>query len=371
MFGFRLKQSVYGPIGLDIGNSSLRMVQLRLEDQQSSVAEAQSVPVDFDINGDVKARHEFTIAAIKKMLSEGSFRGKKVVSCLPNDKVKITSVRLNKDEMVEPENALWREAKERFGVSPEKDTINYVTAGGIRQGTDIRYEVILFAVENEYLERHVELLEGAGLEPEAIDTVPCALFRSFEYCYRRQEDRDHTIVFIDIGSKFCTVVFTRQNELKLVKKISIGRARFLEEIASRLGISKKEAFRLRATILRQNKAGPDATSEIDEMTRRSVGDAIRAVAEELAREVSLCFKYYTVMFKGRKVRKAVLSGGESGDDIVLNAMRRQLGVEIELSQPFRGIEIGDSCKELSQSESLCQWAVAVGLGLKGWQNLVD
>jgi hypothetical protein len=33
------------------------------------------------------------------------------------------------------------------------------------------------------------------------------------------------------------------------------------------------------------------------------------VAEELAKEISLCFRYYTVTFRGKRVEKAIFTGG--------------------------------------------------------------
>lgn len=367
MFGFRLTKNTYGPIGLDIGNSSIRMVQIGVKGGRCSVIAAGSVFIEDKLPDQPDERGEYLISTIGDLLASAPFKGKEVVTSLPNDNVKITSVKLNQDEIAEPEEALWAEAHERFGVNAEKDTINYVTAGSVRHGTDVRYEVILFAAENEYLNRHVQLIESAGLRPVAIDTVPTALLRNFEFSYRRRDDQDHTVVFIDIGHQCTTVVFACEDELRLVKKISIGGRRFHEEIATRLGISYAEACQLRDNLLRQGD-GP-GQGQVDPATSRVVNDAVRMVAEQLAREVSLCFKYYTVMFKGKRVGQTLLSGGESYDKVVVHALKRQLGGDIELAEPFRGLRIDDQAR-FDSAAAVCEWSVAVGLGLKGWQNFI-
>ena len=50
----------------------------------------------------------------------------------------------------------------------------------MRQGDDLKSELLVFAVDKDSVKGHIEMLEEAGLEPVSIDTVPCALFRSFE-----------------------------------------------------------------------------------------------------------------------------------------------------------------------------------------------
>ncbi|HEW79478.1 MAG TPA: hypothetical protein ENH34_05910, partial [Phycisphaerales bacterium] len=108
---------------------------------------------------------------------------------------------------------------------------------------------------------------------------------------------------------------------------------------------------------------------LDASTRQVVVDAVSAVAEELAREISLCFRYYTVTFRGRRVERAIFAGGEAYEKILLNVLRRQLAVEIEVAQPLKGFDLsGEKANVNFDSDRrglLCEWAVAVGLGLKG------
>ena len=98
-------------------------------------------------------------------------------------------------------------------------------------------------------------------------------------------------------------------------------------------------------------------------------DAIGAVAEELAREISLCFRYYTVTFRGKRVERAIFSGGEAYESILLNVLRRQLPVEIEVAEPLRGFDMLDVNFDSDKRNQLCEWAVAVGLSLKSWNRM--
>ncbi len=374
MISWRLKTRGLRPIGLDVGYNSIRMIQLAANGEQVSVHAADKICIDSGVNGDSQERRSFVISAIKQMLARGNFQGKGVVSCLPNDKLKMTSLRLAETEMGEIEQVLQKEASQRFGLNPDRDLINFIVAGSTRQGDEIRKELILFAADNETIKQHIDMLEEARLRPVAIDTVPCALFRSFERLLRRQEDKERTVVFVDLGRRFTTVVFGCGGEISFVKQIQLAGEKFNQEIAAKLGISTRDAEILREH-LRSDRSGPKAGGQdersddrMDALTRQAVTDAIGAVAEELAREISLCFRYYTVTFRGKRVERAVFSGGEAHEGILLDVLRRQLPVDIEVAQPLKGFDMTnvkfDSCKR----GSLCDWAVAVGLSLKGWQT---
>lgn len=105
--------------------------------------------------------------------------------------------------------------------------------------------------------------------------------------------------------------------------------------------------------------------ELDASTRQVMIDAIGSAAEELAREISLCFRYYTVTFRGKRVERAIFTGGEAYENILLNVLKRQLTVEIEVAQPLRGFDMRDVSFDSDRRGLLCEWAVAVGLSLKG------
>jgi len=345
---------------------------------------ADETHIDAGVKDDEQARRSFVISAIKRMLANGDYNGRNVVSCLPSGKLRITSLRLAEAERYDIEQALRREVTQRFGLDPDEDAMDYVVAGSVLQGDEVKNELILFATDNETIKSHIEMLEETELMPVAIDTIPCALFRSFERSLRRQEDRERTSVFVDVGSSLTTVVFGRGGEISFVKQISIGGQNFTQEIATKLGVNISEAEMLRESL----RADPDLFSEksdlaeqtpaknrhhVDPSTWQVMVDAVNAVAEDLAKEVSLCLRYYTVTFRGRRVERAVFAGGGAYEDILLNVLKRRLAVEIEVAQPLRGFDLSDARTNVPFNSSrrglFCEWAVAVGLSLKGWDKI--
>jgi type IV pilus assembly protein PilM len=356
------------------------MIQLAINGEQLSVFAADEARIDSGVNGDQQARKDYIVSSVKQMISKGNFHGKDVVSCLSCGDLKITSLRLTEAEGEKIEQALRREVIHRFGLDPDKDVMDYIVAGNVRHGDEIKNELILFATNNEVVKSHIEMIEMAGLRPIAIDTIPCALFRSFERSLRRQEDREHAVIFIDVGSCYTTVVFARGGEICFVKQIKIGAGNFNREVATKLGISNSEAEILRTEL--QAEYGPsipkpdsakqtpiENKQKIEASTRQVMIDAISKIAEELAHEISLCLRYYTVTFRGKRIERAILTGGGGYEKILLDVMQRQLTVSVEVAQPLRGFGMSNERANLNfygdRRGLLCEWAVAVGLSLKG------
>jgi type IV pilus assembly protein PilM len=412
MISWKFKIHGVCPIGLDIGYSSVKMIQLAVNGGYRSVIAAAKTDIDPALNGDREARRSFVISAVKRMLANGGFRGRSVISCLSNDSLKIASLRLGQADDVKIEQAVKKEMQPRFGLDPDKDIVHYIVAGDVRHGDEVRSELILLAVDSETVKNHIDMLTEVGLRPVAVDAIPCALFRGFERLLQRQEDREQTAVFVDVGSRFTTVVFGRVGEISFIKQVPIGSARFDQEVAAKLGVDISGAQTLRKTVRAErsstavgwglsptlhsygdgaasdkaNGGGRSPTlqapppkqlwcsredgsygdgSRLDASTRQAVIDAVSAVAEELAKEISLCFRYYTVTFRGRRVERAVFAGGGAYEDILLNVLKRQLAVEIEVAQPLKGFDLMNVDFGSDRRGLLCEWAVAVGLSLKG------
>jgi len=380
MKSFLIRNREYRPIGLDIGHSSIKMIQLAANNGSISVIAAEKVNLEPDINGDEKKRKDFIVSSIRKLMASGRFKGSEVISSIQNEQLRITSIRLSQSQTDGIDQILKREVANRFNLDAEQDSINYILAGNVRQGEEIMNEYILFAADSRTIKEHIETLEEAKLRPAGIEPVPYALFRSFERLLRREEDKEQAEVFIDIGSCSTTVVFSRAGEIGLVKHIPIGTEQINQEIAGRLGLSDFEAESLRNRMLKfsrqaanedcavqasEQKTAAVCMDDMNTTARQVASDAITTVAERLAKEILLCFRYYTVTFRGKRVQRAVFTGGGAYENSLLGILKQQLSVDIEVAQPLLNIDMKQSRFESDRRGTNCEWAVAVGLGLKG------
>jgi type IV pilus assembly protein PilM len=161
-----------------------------------------------------------------------------------------------------------------------------------------------------------------------------------------------------VGYRFTTVVFGRSSEICFVKQIPLGIGQFTQEIASALEISFADAEALRLRLQRDEP--------VDAATRRPVIDALNVMAEQLAGEVSLCLRYYTVTFRGKRVERAIVAGGGAYELVLRDALRRHLSVEVEIAEPLRGFDLNHGALDTGYGSEYADLALSVGLSLKGW-----
>jgi len=356
------------PIGLDIGSSSIKMVQLRVDGVEVSVIAAEKVEMEPGLE-DEQQKNEFVISSIKKMLDRGSFHGRNIISSLPSDKLKMTSLRLSELDMDRITETLKREAAQRFEMESDDDQIDYIVAGDIAEGSEVKKELIMLAVDSETIASHIDLIEQSQLSLSAIDIICGAMYRTLVFANGLESDLDSSYMFVDVGNEQTTVVIGNGQEISFVKQLPIGGANFNEEIAEKLGIAADEAMMLRRRLARTRKNGEQASEhlEIDPATRQLIIDATNRVADRLVKEISLCYKYYTVTFRGRRIKKGFFAGGTAGEELLINALNRQLAIDVEVAQPFKGVELSGTSLASKQENGLSEWTVAVGLCLKGIQ----
>jgi type IV pilus assembly protein PilM len=360
MFDFLIKSKTQ-PIGLDIGHSVIKMIQLSREDQTICVEAAEEESLDRTLELGSEKWCQQVSGLIKDMYSRGGFKGHEVVSCLPGDMLKIKSLRLDTDWTEAVEETMRTEVARRFGLDPQQDEIRYLVAGNAYQGEEVKSEVIFLGIEQEQLKQHIALIEQAGLIPVSLDTVPNAMFRCFKTTLRRREDQDMVSVFVDLGSRFTTVIIGRGQEIAFVKQIPIAGDELNEQVSTRLGIPIAEAIALRDR-LRNEKTEP-----VDAETKRAVIDAMSGSIENLAHEISLCFRYYAVTFRGQRPTEAAFAGGEAYESALIDALRNHLGVTIRVAEPLRGFDLTGANFNRRPNPQMCEWAIAVGLALKGFE----
>jgi type IV pilus assembly protein PilM len=369
----RLTRSQVQPIGLDIGFDSIKMMQVetvggslpmnRQGTQTLSVvaAERQVIPPD------AREKPETRLAAVtdlvRQMFRQGGFAGRRVVVALPREMLHVKNLRMPLIPQHELAAAVRFEAKNIFPFDTDKAHIQLLPAGEVRQGIDVRQEVIVLAAQHAEINTLVEQLNRCGAVVEAIDVEACALYRSQERFIRRREDEQDVHVLVDVGCRRSQVVIGRGREISFIKGIDIGSHQFHEAVSRKLGITLDEARGLRRRLIEAAPGGAGQDLLKKDAVRQAVFDATRSTMEELGREIGLCLRYYSVTFRGQRPGKLRVFGGEAADPMLLGVLNAALSVPVEPGRPLFSVDTS----RLDAADRMgfcCEWAQAFGLSLK-------
>ena len=360
----RLTRSQVQPIGLDIGCDSIKMMQVETVGQTLSVVAAARQPVPLAAREKPELRLPLIVDLVRQMLRHGGFSGRRVVTALPREMLHVKNLRMPLIPHHELAAAVKFEAKNIFPFDTDQASTQILPAGEVRQGIDVRQEVIVLAARNEEINAFLEQMHRCGVGVEALDIEASALYRSQERFIRRREDEQDVNVLVDVGYRRTHVVIGKGRDISFMKPIDLGSHHFHEAVSKKLGITIDEARALRRRLI-EAAPGPGMSLEAvrKDSVRQAVFDATRSTMEQLGREISLCLRYYSVTFRGQRPGKLRLFGGEAADPLLLGVLNSALGVPVEAARPLYSIDTARMDAE-DRKGYLSEWATALGLGLK-------
>lgn len=347
------------PIGLDIGTTTVRMLQLGGTETDLRVVDAAKYVIPQEARSVPSARRAVIIEGIRGMLRGRRFRRREVIMALSAEEMAVRSIRIPKTPREELPTAVNWEVQNKFPFDTATAVVQYLPAGEIRQGDQVLDEIIVFVAPRAEVEGKIDLACQVGLDLASLDAEPSAVFRGFERQLRRREDEETVTALVDIGSK-STVVIARGREVIFVKTIPIGGGIFNRSVAECLELAPTEAEALRRRLARRaEEADPS------DPVRRAVIDCLRPHVEDLAAEIGLCLRYYGVTFRGPRPERILCTGGEGHDPAVPAMLAERLGMEVQVGDPFRQVRTDDLEGVLDRRGCLSEWTTSFGLSLKG------
>jgi type IV pilus assembly protein PilM len=355
----RLTRSQVLPIGLDIGCDGIKMLQLESSGHSLSVAAAARQPFPEDAQSDPKLRLPAAVELIRRLFRQGSFSGREVVVSLPREVIHVKNLRLPMIPAHELGAAVKFEARNIFAFDTDQAHVRYLPAGEVRQGSDVRQEVIVLAAKFEDVDNFLEHIHRSGAVVVSLDHEPLAIYRTLERFIRRREDEQEVHVLVDIGVRRTQVVIGRGRDISFVKPIEIGSKALLGAVCTKVGITLEEAQALRR---RLTETDSDPAARRDPV-RQAVFDASRSIIEDLGREISLCLRYYSVTFRGQRPNKVRLVGGEASNSQVQAVLNTVLPIPAEPARPLLGVD-SSRMRPCDRAGTMGEWALAFGLALR-------
>ena len=350
------------PIGVDVGSESVKILQLALTPSGPAVAAAVRARIPDGVKGDPDARVVFAGETLRDALRRGGFHGRRVVASLPRELVHYKTHRLPPMPAGELVMAARIDARDLFRFDPDSADVQCLDAGEVRPGGgEPRREVILVAAGKKYIDDFVRALHRAGGRLASLEVEPCALHRSAQRVAAAAAggatapDDGASRMLLDIGAVQTRVVIWKGDCVRLVMLVDFGGDHLRAAVSRKLGVPPAEAEQLRR---RANSAKPA------DGVRQVIHDATRHAIESLAREVQASVRYHATTFGDTAPRRIDLLGGAADDPQVRSILSAMLSIPAEPLTLFPGIDAA-AIPSADCTPSMGEWAVALGLALKG------
>jgi len=241
----RLTRAHTLPIGVDIGHDSVKMLQVEAVGTSLEVTAAAKMPLPPEVKSAPELRVPMASDLIKQMLKQHPFRGRNIVAAIPREIIHMKNLRLPQMPAAELGAVVRFEARNVFPFDTDQAKVHFLAAGEVRQGAEVRQEVILLAAKNEDVNNVVEQLHRSGVIIESLDVEACAVYRSLERFIRRKEDENDVNVLVDVGVRRSQMVIGRGRDISFIKQVEIGGFHFHDAVSRKLGITLEEGLRLK------------------------------------------------------------------------------------------------------------------------------
>ncbi len=316
---FQRRKSV---VGLDIGSSSVKAVELGMTGKGFEVTGFAQIPLASD---DPEARS----GAITALMQEGNFNARHVVTGLSGKQIVIRYLNMVPMSDEELRHAILFEAEKYIPYPVDEcvmdcDRIHTDTADS---GTG-EANIVLVAGRKDEVTEHATMLRDAGYLPETIDVEQLALGNAHGLVYGGSDDDpslDQTLCYADIGAAKTTLNVVRNGASLFTREVQIGGRDMTDAVANALGLDFDDAEALKL----------EPTDRVDE-----VQAALASIVDELSTELQMSFDYVEGQYE-HGVERVYISGGAALTGGLRELMESALEKPTFIFNPFESVALSD------------------------------
>jgi len=347
---FGKKKSV---AGLDIGSSSIKMVELEGKSGSLSLVSLgyENLPDDTIIDGQIM---ELTVVSdvIQNVCSNHQVNADSVVTGVSGHSVIIKNIVLpamSKDEL--EESIDWH-AEEHIPYDLADVSLDYQITAQNHDST----HVLIAACKRERIDNIRQAVQLAGKEPVVIDVDTFALQNCYEVNY--QPDDSQVVTLLNIGASTMNVNIVKGTRSLFTRDITVGGGQFTDVLQRSLGLSYQQAEAVKRGV----------SHAVEGLEEKSIEPLMANVTEIVALEIQKTFDFYraTTEDNATVVQKILISGGGSKLTGLAQDLSARLELPVEILDPFRSIKVDARKFDPDYlSEIMPEMAVAVGLAMRG------
>lgn len=356
-----------GPVGVHFSEEHLHAVQLRQSaNGQLSLRSWVSLPYP-EMREELLSSPERLNLFVRQALRRGKFRGRKVVTAMAPEKLKISSLKYSADPRISDAEKIYRLMSERLDGDIGDYVLDYLP---VRVHSSETERVALVATcKREDVLGYLEALAKARLQVEALEISPVAIKRLIGAMHIQNES-DNTMV-INFGGKKSYLTIISGRRLMLDQEVNFGEKMLIEKIAGALDLSKALAAEL---ALQQGLVAFGAEQEGADRTlsgaeSSAIVEIVRPLFSQLVDEITRVCRYAASETQGGVIDQVYAIGSIARWPGAVELLSR--AANIPVAEPLSletFLEVPTGRGDAQRSSIGPELAVATGLALRGLRS---
>jgi type IV pilus assembly protein PilM len=350
VFGLGKNRAV---VGLDIGSSAVKAVELKVAGKAFRVSAFATEPVPPDSIVDGAIIDGGAVAdAIRRLFERKTFKTKEVAASLSGNAVIVKKISLPVMTEAELGESIYWEAEQYIPFDIQDVNLDYqILDPGTGPDSKGTMDVLLVAAKKEKIADYTNVISQAGRVPVVVDVDAFALQNAYEVNYAPQPGA--IVVLLNAGASAININILSGDQSLFTRDISIGGNAYTEAVQKELALPFESA--------EQAKKGVAASG----VTYEDVRPVLHAMTENVLLEIQKTFDFFKATAASDRIDRILVSGGACAVDGFAQSLEERFNAPVEMFDPFKRIAFDGAKLGLADPMQVVPTAaVAVGLALR-------
>ena len=340
-------------MGLDIGSSSIRLLQLSRHGSNFRIEHFAIEPLPQGVIVEKSVQDiEAISGAIQTAVRNSGSSSKYCAVAVSGSAVFTKAISLPANLAVaDIESQVQIEANQYIPYPLDEISLDFEVLGPSPRNADM-VDILLAASKNENVESRQDALESLGLRAKVVDVESFAMANAFELIREREGIRStETVGIFDIGHDLSTLLILRNGRVIYTRDHPFGGNQLIEEITRRYDMSPEQA-----KFFMRGEPGPENFEE----------EVLEPFMLNVVHQISRALQFYSSSAEFSNIRTMYLAGSMATMKGLPNVVEQELGIKTGIADPIAGLEISPSIAVAALTRNAPNLMVAMGLALRGF-----
>jgi type IV pilus assembly protein PilM len=339
-------------VGLDIGSSAVKAVELSVSGKTYRVTAFGSEPVPPDSIVDGAIIDGGAVAdAIRRLFEARRIKTTDVAASLSGNAVIVKKITLPTMTEAELAESIYWEAEQYIPFDIQDVNLDYqIVNNGVASGKGMM-DVLLVAAKKEKIADYTGVIGQAGRVAVVVDVDAFALQNAYEVNYGIEPSA--VVVLLNAGASATNINILAGDQSVFTRDVSIGGNAYTEALQKELSLPFDLADQLKRGL------------PVDGVTFDEARPVLRAVSENVMLEIQKTFDFFKATAASDRIDRIMVSGGASRAEGFTEMLSERFEAPVEAFDPFRKVTFDFKKFNVESPADVAPTvAVAVGLALR-------
>ena len=340
-------------IGLDIGSTSVRLLQLSSHGSGYRIDHFAVEPLGQGVVVDKAVQDVEAISnAISRAVQASGTRAKSCAIAVSGSAVFTRTISLPAHLAdADIESQVQIEANQYIPYPLDEVSLDFEVLGPSPRNADL-IEVLLAASKSENIESRQDAIDTAGLKAKVVDVEAFAIANAFELIRERDGvNRNEAIGLLDIGYDLTTLLVIKAGQVTYTRDHPFGGHQLLEETQRRYDMTPEQA-----SFFERNEEAPEDFEE----------EVLEPFQLNIVHQISRALQFYASSNEYSNISTIYLSGGAAALKGLAPMVQQELGMTTRIVDPLQGLDLAQNIPVAAIKHNANNLMVAMGLALRGF-----